>query len=156
MGGAIERDGALLGAALVEPEAAELIPGLPDDVAMECLARVPSRSHRAVRRVCRGGAARPRRRRSAAAGGRPGRPRTSCSSSRPRQRAAVTTGRAVGGDGVRAGRGEPHHGRVAARGGRGEGGGGVGRGVPFFARCAAAGTDGTSPSSAGGSRPRYA
>ncbi|XP_052144001.1 F-box/kelch-repeat protein SKIP20-like [Oryza glaberrima] len=54
MGGAIERDGALLGAALVEPEAAELIPGLPDDVAMECLARVPSRSHRAVRRVCRG------------------------------------------------------------------------------------------------------
>lgn len=60
MGGAIERDGALLGAALVEPEAAELIPGLPDDVAMECLARVPSRSHRAVRRVCRGWRARGR------------------------------------------------------------------------------------------------
>ncbi|TKW39742.1 hypothetical protein SEVIR_1G199700v4 [Setaria viridis] len=32
----------------------ELIPGLPDDVAMECLARVPSRSHRRMRRVCRG------------------------------------------------------------------------------------------------------
>ncbi|CAL5057647.1 unnamed protein product [Urochloa decumbens] len=32
----------------------ELIPGLPDDVAMECLARVPSRSHRCMRRVCRG------------------------------------------------------------------------------------------------------
>ncbi|CAO2046221.1 unnamed protein product [Urochloa humidicola] len=35
-------------------EAEELIPGLPDDVAMECLARVPSRSHRRMRRVCRG------------------------------------------------------------------------------------------------------
>ncbi|CAL4887241.1 unnamed protein product [Urochloa decumbens] len=35
-------------------EMGELIPGLPDDVAMECLARVPSRSHRRMRRVCRG------------------------------------------------------------------------------------------------------
>ncbi|CAO1942056.1 unnamed protein product [Urochloa humidicola] len=35
-------------------EVGELIPGLPDDVAMECLARVPSRSHRRMRRVCRG------------------------------------------------------------------------------------------------------
>ncbi|TKV90324.1 hypothetical protein SEVIR_9G020800v4 [Setaria viridis] len=33
---------------------AELIPDLPDDVAMECLARGPSRSHRRMRRVCRG------------------------------------------------------------------------------------------------------
>uniref|UniRef100_A0A0D9VH83 F-box domain-containing protein n=1 Tax=Leersia perrieri TaxID=77586 RepID=A0A0D9VH83_9ORYZ len=32
----------------------ELIPGLPGDVAMECLARVPLRSHRAMRHVCRG------------------------------------------------------------------------------------------------------
>ncbi|CAM0945626.1 unnamed protein product [Alopecurus aequalis] len=32
----------------------ELIPGLPDDVAMECLARVPSRSHRPMCHVCRG------------------------------------------------------------------------------------------------------
>ncbi|KAL6899240.1 hypothetical protein ACP4OV_005898 [Aristida adscensionis] len=32
----------------------ELIPGLPRDVAMECLARVPSRSHRRMRHVCRG------------------------------------------------------------------------------------------------------
>lgn len=32
----------------------DLIPGLPDDVAMECLARVPSRSHRPMRHVCRG------------------------------------------------------------------------------------------------------
>jgi hypothetical protein len=32
----------------------ELIPGLPNDVAMECLVRVPSRSHRRMRRVCRG------------------------------------------------------------------------------------------------------
>uniref|UniRef100_A0A0E0K190 F-box domain-containing protein n=1 Tax=Oryza punctata TaxID=4537 RepID=A0A0E0K190_ORYPU len=54
MGGAIELDGALLRAPWGEPEAAELIPGLPDDVAMECLARVPSRSHRAMRHVCRG------------------------------------------------------------------------------------------------------
>lgn len=49
----------------------ELIPGLPDDVAMECLARVPSRSHRRMRRVCRGwrgtvGSAEFRRRRRAA------------------------------------------------------------------------------------------
>lgn len=32
----------------------ELIPGLPDDVAIECLARVPSPSHCPMRRVCRG------------------------------------------------------------------------------------------------------
>ncbi|TVU03614.1 hypothetical protein EJB05_50801, partial [Eragrostis curvula] len=32
----------------------ELIPGLPDDVAVDCLARVPHASHRALRRVCRG------------------------------------------------------------------------------------------------------
>ncbi|CAD6244038.1 unnamed protein product [Miscanthus lutarioriparius] len=49
----------------------ELIPGLPDDVAMECLARVPSRSHRRMRSVCRGwrgtvGSADFRRRRRAA------------------------------------------------------------------------------------------
>lgn len=49
----------------------ELIPGLPDDVAMECLARVPSRSHRCMRRVCRRwrgtvGSAEFRRRRMAA------------------------------------------------------------------------------------------
>ncbi|GJM85290.1 hypothetical protein PR202_ga01727 [Eleusine coracana subsp. coracana] len=37
-----------------EDDSRELIPGLPDDVAMECLARVPSRSHRPMRRVCRG------------------------------------------------------------------------------------------------------
>uniref|UniRef100_J3LDX6 F-box domain-containing protein n=1 Tax=Oryza brachyantha TaxID=4533 RepID=J3LDX6_ORYBR len=54
MGGAIERQGALRAAPWREPEAAELIPGLPDDVAMECLARVPIRSHRAMRHVCRG------------------------------------------------------------------------------------------------------
>jgi hypothetical protein len=52
-------------------EEGELIPGLPDDVAMECLARVPSRSHRRMRRVCRGwrgavGSAEFRRRRRAA------------------------------------------------------------------------------------------
>ncbi|RLN07627.1 hypothetical protein C2845_PM11G08260 [Panicum miliaceum] len=52
-------------------EVGELIPGLPDDVAIECLARVPSRSHRRMRRVCRGwrgavGSAEFRRRRSAA------------------------------------------------------------------------------------------
>ncbi|CAN6273107.1 unnamed protein product [Urochloa humidicola] len=52
-------------------EAGGLIPGLPDDVAMECLARVPSRSHRRIRRVCRGwrgavGSAEFRRRRRAA------------------------------------------------------------------------------------------
>ncbi|KAK3118663.1 hypothetical protein QOZ80_9BG0703550 [Eleusine coracana subsp. coracana] len=32
----------------------ELIPGLPDDVAVDCLARVPHASHRALRCVCRG------------------------------------------------------------------------------------------------------
>jgi hypothetical protein len=32
----------------------ELIPGLPDDVAVDCLARVPHASHGALRRVCRG------------------------------------------------------------------------------------------------------
>jgi len=32
----------------------ELIPGIPDDVAVDCLARVPHASHRALRRVCRG------------------------------------------------------------------------------------------------------
>ncbi|PUZ76154.1 hypothetical protein GQ55_1G267200 [Panicum hallii var. hallii] len=52
-------------------EVGELIPGLPDDVAIECLARVPSRSHRRMRRVCRGwrgavGSAEFRRRRGAA------------------------------------------------------------------------------------------
>src|SRR6185295_17496312 len=52
-------------------EVRELIPGLPDDVAIECLARVPSRSLRRMRRVCRGwrgavGSAEFRRRRSAA------------------------------------------------------------------------------------------
>ncbi|KAF0932130.1 hypothetical protein E2562_008664 [Oryza meyeriana var. granulata] len=52
--GAIEREDALRRAPWGEPEAAELIPGLPDDVAMDCLARVPSRSHRAMRHVCRG------------------------------------------------------------------------------------------------------
>ncbi|KQJ99930.1 F-box/kelch-repeat protein At2g44130 [Brachypodium distachyon] len=31
-----------------------LIPGLPEDAAMECLARVPSRWHRPMRHVCRG------------------------------------------------------------------------------------------------------
>ncbi|KAL6634574.1 hypothetical protein ACP70R_027245 [Stipagrostis hirtigluma subsp. patula] len=52
-------------------EEEELIPGLPDDLAMECLARVPSRSHRRMRHVCRGwrgavGSAEFRRRRRAA------------------------------------------------------------------------------------------
>ncbi|CAN6380956.1 unnamed protein product [Urochloa humidicola] len=32
----------------------ELIPGIPDDVAVDCLARVPHASHRSLRRVCRG------------------------------------------------------------------------------------------------------
>jgi hypothetical protein len=35
------------------PEHVELIPGLPNDVAVDCLARVPHASHRALRRVCR-------------------------------------------------------------------------------------------------------
>ncbi|NP_001309040.1 F-box/kelch-repeat protein At2g44130-like [Zea mays] len=35
-------------------EHVELIPGIPDDVAVDCLARVPHASHRAMRRVCRG------------------------------------------------------------------------------------------------------
>lgn len=35
-------------------EYVELIPGLPDDVAVDCLSRVPHASHRALRRVCRG------------------------------------------------------------------------------------------------------
>ncbi|KAF8653116.1 hypothetical protein HU200_062559 [Digitaria exilis] len=52
-------------------EMGDLIPGLPDDVAMECLVRVPSHSHRRMRRVCcrwRGAVASPefRRRRGAA------------------------------------------------------------------------------------------
>jgi hypothetical protein len=33
------------------PEHVELIPGLPDDLAVDCLARVPHASHRALRRV---------------------------------------------------------------------------------------------------------
>ncbi|EES09544.1 F-box/kelch-repeat protein At2g44130 [Sorghum bicolor] len=32
----------------------DLIPGIPDDVAVDCLARVPHASHRAMRGVCRG------------------------------------------------------------------------------------------------------
>ncbi|CAL4985109.1 unnamed protein product [Urochloa decumbens] len=35
-------------------EHVDLIPGIPDDVAVDCLARVPHASHRALRRVCRG------------------------------------------------------------------------------------------------------
>ncbi|KAG8090906.1 hypothetical protein GUJ93_ZPchr0011g28852 [Zizania palustris] len=35
-------------------EHVELIPGVPDDVAVDCLARVPHGSHREMRRVCRG------------------------------------------------------------------------------------------------------
>ncbi|KAJ1279594.1 hypothetical protein BS78_04G166500 [Paspalum vaginatum] len=38
----------------LELEQGELIPGLPDDVAMECLTRVPSRSHGRMRRLSRG------------------------------------------------------------------------------------------------------
>ncbi|KAF0895253.1 hypothetical protein E2562_008584 [Oryza meyeriana var. granulata] len=44
---ALERDAAAV-------EHVELIPGMPDDVAVDCLARVPHGSHRAMRRVCRG------------------------------------------------------------------------------------------------------
>lgn len=35
-------------------EHVDLIPGIPDDVAVDCLARVPHASHRSLRRVCRG------------------------------------------------------------------------------------------------------
>ncbi|CAD6257590.1 unnamed protein product [Miscanthus lutarioriparius] len=35
-------------------EHVDLIPSIPDDVAVDCLARVPHASHRAMRRVCRG------------------------------------------------------------------------------------------------------
>lgn len=37
-----------------EQEGVRLIPGLPDDVAMDCLARVPYRFHCGLRSVCRG------------------------------------------------------------------------------------------------------
>uniref|UniRef100_A0A0E0J087 F-box domain-containing protein n=1 Tax=Oryza nivara TaxID=4536 RepID=A0A0E0J087_ORYNI len=46
---ALERD-----AGGVAVEHVELIPGMPDDVAVDCLARVQHGSHRAMRRVCRG------------------------------------------------------------------------------------------------------
>ncbi|KAM3293884.1 hypothetical protein ACQJBY_037038 [Aegilops geniculata] len=37
-----------------EADHVDLIPGMPDDVAVDCLARVPHGSYRSMRRVCRG------------------------------------------------------------------------------------------------------
>uniref|UniRef100_J3N768 Uncharacterized protein n=1 Tax=Oryza brachyantha TaxID=4533 RepID=J3N768_ORYBR len=48
---ALERDAAAV-------EHVELIPGMPDDVAVDCLARVPHGSYRAMRRDADGGSGR--------------------------------------------------------------------------------------------------